>query len=173
MEIRCKSISGGIRATPGARYAHIGPKCTKIDGKWSQNDAPGSSKSHPWSRSGAKCSHINSTHYLQHFSHIGYARNCRFPTHLAPHFPSFPNRSSKSILDPSWTNFLKIWELLFPPFGHQRGSLGFKMPPKIDLKTMSEAEGGPKTPRGTPRLPNLTNSSNIDPKKTSNMMNYL
>ena len=126
MEIRCKSMSGGIRATPGARYAHIGPKCTKMSGTWSQNDAPGPSRSHPLSRSGTKWSHIDSTNYLQHFSHIGYARNCRFPTHLAPHFPSFPNMFLKLHLGPFTDQLFEDLGALIPSIWAPKGTLGLQ-----------------------------------------------
>ena len=126
MEIRCKSISGGIQATPGARNAHIGPKCTKMDGKWSQNDASGPSRSHPLTRSGTKCPHIESTHYLQHFRHISYARNYRFPTHLAPHFPSFPNMFLKLHLGPFTDQLFEDLGALIPSIWAPKGALGLQ-----------------------------------------------
>ena len=59
-------------------------------------------------------------------------------------FLLFPTFSSNSISDPCRTNFFKIWEPLFPPFGHQREPLGSKMHPKIDIKTRYEAKGYPQ-----------------------------
>ena len=77
----------------------------------------------------------------------------------------FPACSSNSILDPSRGNVLKIWEPLFPPFGHERETLGSKVPSKIDLKTRTEAKGWPKDtqsyPRDTQRYPQTPKSNKL------------